>query len=185
VDLKVEVLREDGTVLARVDSGKRHEPERLPNLFVNGQVLLRLSGGKGDGNLDEPYRLVVSSRPAEPGAEREPNGTAAQATALTPAAPGTGLVSPRADVDFWSAQGPAAAGGDGQLGITVQGVAGLTLEVKVQSLAGKDLGKLKVPGAVSATQRFAVPEGGCLVQVREATGRAANPRDRYSLTIAP
>src|SRR4029077_3498114 len=59
IDIKLEVLREDGKPLARSDAGRRREAERLPNLTVPAPaVLIRLSAGKGDGNPDEPYRLT-------------------------------------------------------------------------------------------------------------------------------
>lgn len=184
VDLKLEVLREDGTAIAKVDAGKRREPERLPNVFVQGSVLLRLSAGKGDGNLDEPYRIVASSRPIDQGAEHEPNGAAALATPLAAGTSGSGLLYPRGDVDFWSIENPAGAGAP--FAVSVHGIVGLNLDVRVQSLAGKDLGRFKVSGDASAPTRISPGgEGCCLIQLREVTGRAANPRDRYGLTVTP
>jgi hypothetical protein len=184
VDLKVEVIREDGTVVTRVDSGKRREAERLPNLFVSGSLLLRLSAGKGDGNLDEPYRITASSRPVEPSAEREPNGTVALATVLSVGTIGTGLCYPRGDLDYWLAEVPVAPGGS--LAVSVRGVTGLTLDVRVQTTAGKDLGHFRVGGESSAPTRVS-PAGAtcCLIEIREASGRGANPRDRYSLSVLP
>ena len=186
VDLKIEVIREDGTVVAKVDAGKRREAERLPNLYVpgSGSVLLRLSAGKGDGNLDEPYRITASSRPSEPGAEREPNGTAGLATTLDSGAIGTGLCFPRGDVDDWIAQTSVAPGGS--LAVSVRGVPGLTLDVRVQTISGKELGRFRVGGESSAPTRVTPgAEACCLIQIREASGRGANPRDRYSLSVMP
>ena len=184
VDLKVEVLGEDGAVLMKVDAGKRREPERLPNIYVSGSVLLRLSAGKGDGNLDEPYRIAASSRPIVPGAEREPNATAAQATALPDGTTGNGLLSPRGDVDFWQTQTPVPSGGS--LAVAVRGVPGLALDVRVAGLAGRELSRFRVAGDASAPTRVTPgADGCCLVQIREASGRAANPRDRYALSVAP
>jgi hypothetical protein len=181
VDLKVELLREDGTPIAKIDAGKRREPERLPNVFVEGAVLLRLSAGKGDGNLDEPYRIVASSHPIEPGAEREPNGTPALATQLSAGASGTGLLYPRGDIDVWAVQPPAEA-----FGVSVHGIAGLTLDVRVQSLGGKELSRFKVGGDASAPTRVSAgTERCCLVQIREATGRGANARDHYGVQVTP
>jgi len=37
---------------------------------VGGVVLLRLSPKKGEGNLDDAYRITVAGRPIEAGAER-------------------------------------------------------------------------------------------------------------------
>ena len=184
VDVKLEIVREpDGLLLVRADAGKRHEPERLPNLFVpQGSILIRLSAAKGDGNADEPYRLTVASHRPEEGAEREPNGTAASATPLTAGGAGNGLLFPRGDVDFW--QGAATPDGEGNVAVTATGITGLALELRVASLADKELGRFKISGDVPVSNRVAV--GGdrcCLVQVRETTGKAANFRDRYTITV--
>jgi hypothetical protein len=184
VDIKLEIVREpDGLLLVRADAGKRHEPERLPNLFVAaGSVLIRLSAAKGDGNADEPYRLTVASHRPEAGAEREPNGTAASATPLAAGGPGNGLIFPKGDVDFW--QAPATPDGEGNVAFTATGIAGLTLELRVLSLGEKELGRFKINGDASVTNRLAV--GGdpcCLLQLRETTGKAANFRDRYTITV--
>src|SRR6185503_3350654 len=171
VDLKLEILRVDGTVLTRIDGGKRREPERLPNLYVGGAVLIRLSGGKGDGNLDEPYRLVATSKPAEAGAEREPNATVALATPLATGAQGSGLVYPRGDVDVWLAEPPAVPPGT-SLAVSVHGVPGMTLDVRVQGTAsGKELARFRVGGDASAPTRVApaAADGCCLIQIREPT----------------
>ena len=189
VDAKLEVLRAtDGMLLARADAGRRHEGERIPNLFSpgGGAFLIRLSAGKSDGNPDEPYRLTVSSRAAEPGAEREPNATAAAATPLPVGVVGTGLVYPRGDVDVWRVplEGATAAGAT----VTVTGIAGLTLEVRVQSNDERELGRFKVAGA-TPTPFTVAPAGAacCLVQIRDASTKIAapNPRDRYALTVGP
>jgi hypothetical protein len=184
VDLKLEVIREpDGLLLVRADSGKRHEPERLPNLFVApGSLLIRLTGGKGDGNLDEPYHLSVASHRPEPGAEREPNGTAASATPLPAGATGNGLLFPRGDVDFWRAA--AAPDAEGNVAVTATGMVGMTLELRVLSLAEKELGRFKLGGEAPVTNRLAVGgEACCLIQLREASGKAADFHDRYTVTM--
>ncbi|HET6149932.1 MAG TPA: hypothetical protein VFH68_20495 [Polyangia bacterium] len=184
VDIKLEVVREpDGLLLVRADSGRRQEPERLPNLFVpGGTLLIRLTAGKGDGNPDEPYRLTVASHRPEPGAEREPNGTAASATPIPAGGSGNGLLFPRGDVDFW--QAPATADAEGNVAVTATGVSGLALDLHVSSLAGKELGRFKISGDAPVTNRLAVgAEACCVVQVRDATGKAANFRDRYTVTV--
>jgi hypothetical protein len=185
VDLKVELLREDGTVLARIDSGRRREAERLPNLYVEGSLLLRLSAGKGDGNVDEPYRITTASRPVEPGAEREPNGTPGQATMLEAERVGTGLIFPRGDTDFWQTRTAAAPGQE--LAIAVRGITGMNLDVRVIGAGGKDGARFRVGGTASAPFRLPAPsapgETCCLLQIRESTGRLANARDRYGVSV--
>jgi len=184
VDIKLEILRPDGTVMARSDAGKRREPERLPNVFVpGGTAFVRLSAGKGDANLDEPYRLTITARPPEPNGEREPNDTIATPTPLPAGAVGGGLIAPRGDVDFW--QAPATPDADGNVTVSVGGVPGLALDVRVRSASGKELGRFKVASGAPPTPNT-VASGGeacCLIEVRETTGKLANPRDRYAVTV--
>jgi hypothetical protein len=186
VDAKLEVLRvTDGMLLVRVDAGRRHEPERVPNLFSpgGGAFLVRLSAGKGDGNPDEPYRLTISSRAAAPGAEREPNGATAAATPLPVGMVGNGLVYPRGDVDVWKVPVSGASAT-----VTVTGIAGLILDVRVQANDERELGRFKVAGPTPTPFQVATGGGGCcLVQIRDASAKAAapNPRDRYALTVGP
>jgi hypothetical protein len=184
VDLKMEIIREpDGLLLVRSDVGKRHEPERLANVFVApGSVLIRLYAARDDGNADEPYRLTVSSRQPQPGAEREPNGTAAAAMPLVGGTAGNGLLFPRGDVDFW--QSPVTADAEGNVAITASGIAGLAIDLRVITLANKEVGHFKINGDAPVTNRLTVgAEPCCLLQVKEATGKAANFRDRYTVTV--
>ena len=188
VDLKMEIIREpDGLLLVRSDVGKRHEPERLANLFVApGSILIRLFAAREDGNPDEPYRVTLSSRRPEPGAEREPNGTPASAMPLVGGTTGNGLLFPRGDVDFW--QTPVTPDPEGNLGVTVTGIAGLGVDVRVMSLASanKELGHFKINGDAPATNRLTVgAQPCCLLQIKEVTGKAANFRDRYTVTVGP
>jgi hypothetical protein len=173
--------------VAKIDGGKRREPERLPNLYVSGSVLVRLSGGKGDGNLDEPYRLAVTSRPAAAGAEREPNGSAALATPLAAGAEGSGLIYPRGDVDYWRVQ-VAPAGPGGSLAVSVRGIPDVVLDVRVHGASGqgRELARFRAGGDAPAPPRVTPgADGCCVVQIKDPSGRAANPRDRYTLSVAP
>jgi hypothetical protein len=182
VDLKLEILRPDGTVLSRSDTGKRREAERLPNVYVaGGSALIRLSGGKGDGNSDEPYRLSIAAHPPEPGAEREPDDTIATPTLLPPGAVGNGLIAPRGDVDFW--QATATADADGNVPVTVTGIAGLTLDVRVRGGAGKEIERFKAGAGPTTTPVATGGDTCCLLEVREASGKLTNPRDRYQVTV--
>jgi hypothetical protein len=184
VDVKLEVLRPDGTVLARADTGKRRESEHLPNVFVpGGAAFVRLSAGKGDGNPDEPYRLSLAVRPPEPGAEREPNDSSATASDLPVGAVGGGLLAPRGDVDFWRSPGTPDA--QGNVTVSVGGVPGVALDVRVRGQTGTELGRFSVAaGAVPAANVIATSgDPCCLLEVRAASPRAANPRDRYSVTV--
>lgn len=188
VDVALEVVSPAGAVLSRADAGKRHEAERIPDLFVeggpSGAVFIRLAAGKGDGNPDEPYRLTISSRPPESGGEHEPNDVIAKPTVLAAGARGTGLLAPRGDVDFWEVA--ATPDAEGKVPVAVTGVPGLTLEVRVHASSGHDLGRFKVaPGAEASSRVVTGGETCCIVEVREASGRAANPRDRYTVVVGP
>src|SRR5262249_52775954 len=157
VDVALEVVSPAGAVLARSDAGKRHEAERIPNLYVeggpSGGAFIRLAAGKGDGNPDEPYRLTIASRPPEPGGEHEPNDVVAKPRVLAAGAQGTGLLAPRGDVDFW--QVAATPDAEGNVPVTVTGVPGLTLDVRVHAQSGRDLGRFKVTAGASAANRVA------------------------------
>ena len=68
----------------------------------------------------------------------------------------------------------------------MRGVPGLALDVRVAGIAGKELARFRVAGESSAPTRVTPgADGCCVVQIREATGRNANPRDRYTLSVAP
>ncbi|MES1209945.1 MAG: hypothetical protein ABUS79_28750 [Pseudomonadota bacterium] len=61
--VQIELLREDGTLLARADSG-RHVPARISGASIpGGPVFVRVSPRRGAVNADEPYRLTITSRP--------------------------------------------------------------------------------------------------------------------------
>ena len=185
VDVVLEVLHEDGSLAMKVDGGKRGTPEKIANLYVGGTILLRLSPKKGDGNLDDSYRITVAGRPIEAGSEREPNNTPATATALPPNVSGSGLVFPRGDIDFWMATAPPSP--TGGLNVNVRSIPGVTLEVRVRGLgAGHELARFRVGSDGSAPTRV-VPEaeGCCVIEIRDAAGRAANPKDRYTLSLTP
>src|SRR3569623_1030060 len=185
VDVGLEVLHEDGSLAMKVDGGKRGTPEKIANLYVGGTILLRLSPKKGDGNLDDSYRITVAGRPIEAGSEREPTNTPATATALPPNVSGSGLVFPRGDIDFWMATAPPSP--TGGLNVNVRSIPGVTLEVRVRGLgAGHELARFRVGSDGSAPTRV-VPEaeGCCVIEIRDAAGRAANPKDRYTLSLTP
>jgi len=63
--VQVEVLREDGSLLARAESD-RHGPAHLGGTPIpGGPIFVRVTPRKGSGNADEPYRLAISSRPPD------------------------------------------------------------------------------------------------------------------------
>jgi hypothetical protein len=68
VVLQVEVVREDGTLLARAESGRHGAAARIAGLSIpGGPVFVRIAPRRGAGSADDPYRLTLASRP--PGSE--------------------------------------------------------------------------------------------------------------------
>ncbi len=186
VDLRLEIVSVDGKVIMTADAGRRHEAEHIVGLYAEpGAIFVRVKAAKGEGNVDEPYHLQVVARMPEPGSEREPNGTAATATALGTGETGVGLLYPRGDVDMWLvpiAEGPAS--------IAVRGIPSARLEVRVTGRkGGADLLRLVV-GPEGATRDIATAaqpadDGCCLVLIREISGKGANINDPYSLRLGP
>jgi len=61
--VEVALQREDGTLLARAESGKR-TPARIAGASIpGGPVFIRVALRRGSAAPDEPYRLTVASRP--------------------------------------------------------------------------------------------------------------------------
>jgi hypothetical protein len=205
VDIVLEWLRKDGTVLARTDSGGPRETERLPNLFADpGPGFIRLtskvsSRPRARGNLDEPYRLRVTARDPAPGAEREPNDTEPAATPILADAAATGRLFPDGDVDLWRWDGPESSGVP-PVGAAVRfrGIPRTTLEVRV---FGRKLRKdiLRFSANAEETSKLlpapAPGDACCLFEVRgqrikdgakaKVAAPAGRPDDTYSLRVMP
>jgi hypothetical protein len=67
-------------------------------------------------------------------------------------------------------------------------VAGLILDVRVLAADEHELRRFKVAGATPIPTAVVTSGSGCcLVQIRDASAKSAapNPRDRYTLTVAP
>jgi hypothetical protein len=96
---------------------------------------------------------------------------------------GGGLIAPRGDADFWSAA--ATPDADGNVTVSVGGVPGLALDVRVRATAGKELSRFKVASeaAPAATKVVTGGEACCVIEIREASGKSVNPRDRYSIAV--
>ncbi|SEN24091.1 hypothetical protein SAMN05444354_1356 [Stigmatella aurantiaca] len=81
VDGVLEVYDRDRNRLGSVNSEGDGKPERLPNLYVEGERFVRVSSArKGSGGA---YTLTLSYRRPNDGEEREPNDRAVDATPLT------------------------------------------------------------------------------------------------------
>jgi hypothetical protein len=70
--VKLEILRADGTLLTRTE-GRKHGAIRIADLAIpGGPIFVRLAGGRGSANADDPYHLTISSHPGGPAAEPAP-----------------------------------------------------------------------------------------------------------------
>ncbi len=82
--VRMELLRADGTLLARAEGGRRG-PLRISNQAIpGGPIFVRLAAGRGSANPDDPYRLSVTSHPvAEVATHDTPRQTPAEAPKVT------------------------------------------------------------------------------------------------------
>jgi hypothetical protein len=72
---KLEIANEAGVVLGRgKPAGKGKKPLRAALRVDGGSVLIRVVAGSGEGNPDDPYRLTVTSAPAESPTPAPPPG---------------------------------------------------------------------------------------------------------------
>ena len=106
-DVMLELHDEHRNRLVAVNSEGLGEPERLPNLYLSGPRLLRVtSAKKGTGGA---YKLEVRYSPAEPGEEQEPNDRAVDANAIPLGIPVVGLVGHAGDEDWYRFELPPPA----------------------------------------------------------------------------
>lgn len=114
-DLSLELFSESGESLGTIDERKLGEGERLWGLTLRpGQPLyVRVRGRVKPEAAHEPtlgaYQLSVSSLPAAPDSEFEPNDSLAQATPML-GSDASGTLSTRRDEDFFVIQLPTAPG---------------------------------------------------------------------------
>jgi hypothetical protein len=187
VDLKLAVHDQNGVELGRVDEGGRREPEVLVNVPVKGTVFVRVYGRPGDANPDEPYRLTWKLEPDDGTVEHEPNNTPAQANPLPPAGVVQGTIYPRGDADLFRLNAPP------DRAATLRATIGPIPKVRLTATLyeAPESGGLGAPVAEAKGpaegDRVLVaplqPGKSYLIQVRDASGKVANPRDSYSLRV--
>ncbi len=200
VNLVLSVIRpvegKPDEVLLRADEGGVKEGEQLNDVQCDGSCYLRIEGaahkvaGKwvsDDENGEQPYRLSVAVMPDDGTEEREPNGTAAQATPLTLGKAVRGTVYPKRDVDYFrldlrekAVKTPITATLLGILKVDV----GLYLhrveaDGKLTLVQTSDGARGDKPEVV----RSALEPGLYVLEVRDARNREANFQDSYQLTV--
>jgi hypothetical protein len=123
-------------------------------------VVVRAAEGK---NTAESYSVRISSDARLDGAEREPNGTKANATPLPIEGVLSGFLWPN-DTDWY-----CLPVGSGTKPVKAEGVDGIVLKLALFSRDGNLLSENELKSS-ALTTRFALPDGGCI----RASGR---PRD--------
>jgi hypothetical protein len=191
VDVKLAVHDAAGKELWRVDEGGRREPELLVDVPVRGQVFVRVFARPGDANPDEPYRLTWKVEPDDGTWEHEPNNSFAAANAWPAAAPLLrGYLHPRGDVDTFRVTAPADR--PARLRAIVKPLPRLNLALVLleaadpgSTLKPTPVGESKAPSA-DADRVLEAPLGAgktYYLQLRDASGKASNPRDAYTLSL--
>jgi hypothetical protein len=190
-DLVVEITSRDGKVIASCDNGAAGASEGVPNLPLKAGeylVVVREVVKKGGRRARQPavpaepaggasYRLVIKPSPAPAlTQELEPNGTPAQARALTVGADASGYIGWRRDVDVWAL--PAT----GPLDIDVDGVTGVGLELAVLRGEQTVLQRSGGEGESLAVRSFD-PGAGAPAYLR-VSGRKSNFQEPYVIRLA-
>ncbi len=108
-DVMIEVYDRDRNRLGSVNSEGEGKPERLPNLYVEGERFVRIaSARKGSGGA---YTLTLSYRRPSDGEEREPNDRAVDAHPLALGQAVAAYVGHAGDADWYRIELPAPAEG--------------------------------------------------------------------------
>jgi len=107
-DVMIEVYDRDRNRLGGVNSEGEGKPERLPNLYVEGERFVRVaSARKGSGGA---YTLTLTYRRPSDGEEREPNDRAVDAHPLSLGQSVAAYVGHAGDEDWYRIELPAPAG---------------------------------------------------------------------------
>jgi hypothetical protein len=106
-DVMVEVYDRDRNRLGGVNSEGEGKPERVPNLYVEGERFVRVaSARKGSGGS---YTLKLTYRKPNEGEEREPNDRAVDAHPLSLGQTVAAYIGHAGDEDWYRVELPAAA----------------------------------------------------------------------------
>ncbi len=104
-DVMIEVYDRDRNRLGSVNSEGEGKPERLPNLYVEGERFVRVaSARKGSGGA---YTLTLTYRRPSDGEEREPNDRAVDAHPLSLGQSVAAYVGHAGDEDWYRIELPA------------------------------------------------------------------------------
>ncbi|MDQ3262368.1 MAG: ABC transporter substrate-binding protein [Myxococcota bacterium] len=203
VDLVLSVIQpasEDGSspekVLLRANDGAIKEPEYLNSIFCAEACYLKVEAGvrkvagkwvRDFENAEMGYRLAVTSSPDTGAEEREPNGTAENATPVGFGGPVRGTVYPKKDSDLYRldltgrpVRTPLRATLLGILKVDV----GLYLH-RVQEDGSLTLVQTadRAKGEAPENIRYSAEPGMYVFEVRDSKSRESNFQDSYQLTV--
>ena len=166
VDLKLERLGADGKPFTRADDNREGQGEILPPARL-GDGLVRVSARSRDTAFDAPYHLTATVATAAPDEEREPDDGPATATPFAGSSM-RGWLAPRGDQDWYAVTGDGAA-----RTVRVDGPVPASARIV-------DGNRHTVPPGMplAAGQRY-------YVVVKATSERSSNPRELYTVTLAP
>ena len=105
VDLSLRIMGRDGRTWLSVDEGGVGEGEHVFRRASESALVVAIESRLAEGqpvpteNVSDEYRLLVKQEPADPGWEREPNASNADANELMPGQALRGRLESRGDVD--------------------------------------------------------------------------------------
>ncbi len=200
VDLALSLVRpvegKPDEVLVRANEGTSREGEQLNNVSCDGVCFVRVEGVskkidgkwvKTDENGDQSYRLTATVVPDDGSTEREPNNTAATASAVTIGQSVRGTVFPKKDVDYFSLdlrERPV------KTALTAKVTGLLKVDIALYLHRVEDDGKLTLvqtsdgaKGEKPEVVRYTAEPGLYVFEVRDTKNREANFQDSYQLTV--
>lgn len=186
INVKLALHDASGAELYHVDEGGRQEPEALVDAWVPaGDSYLRVYAGKGEANVDQPYRLEVRATPDDGTWEHEPNGTPARATPW-PAGAGImrGMIHPRGDEDYYRVPPPPASAKG--IVASVRPIERVNLALVLTDEHGSVLARSQGAGEAERVLRTLIdPAHSYFLVVRDEHGKdkQSNPRDAYELHL--
>jgi hypothetical protein len=185
LNIKIAVHDASGAELWHVDEGGRQEPETITDAWLPaGDSYLRVYGGRGESNVDSPYRMEVRASPDDGSWEHEPNNSAARATVWPAGAPlMRGMIHPRGDEDWFRVPPPPAD--KSGLSATIRPLERVNIALALVDDQRQIVARAQGAGDADRVLRAPIdPARTYYLVVRDEKGRQSNPRDAYELHLA-
>jgi len=146
INTSLQIYDAAGHEVAAADNGPARAPEILPNVVLKPgkyfAVVQEVAGKTPGTNINDWYTLTVDWRPLKPTDEVEPNDALEVANRIRSGETVEGYLSRSDDADFFR---PVGAGG-GALSVSLKGVKGLDLRLRVVGLERTSDAKLADAG---------------------------------------